>query len=98
MSKLDQSNEQLVRLVCEQRKEIRGLREDERVAARRPGPDGCNVRPPSVTLLAGNGLLRDVHEDTSTCGNNNPITVRKKSGATLNDIGEMIDEVCRADK
>ena len=68
-----------------------------RVAARRPGPDGDNVRPPSVTPLARNSLLCDVHEDTSTGRNENPITVRKKSGATLNDIGEMIDDVCRAD-
>ena len=51
MCKLDQSNEQLVRLVSEKRIEIRGLRDDVRVAARRPGPDGDNVRPPSVTLL-----------------------------------------------
>ena len=68
-----------------------------RVAVRRPEPNGDNVRPPSVTLLAGNSLLRDVNEDTSTGGNDNSITVRKKSGATLNDLGEMIDEVCRAD-
>ena len=54
---------------------LRGLRDDMRVAARRPGPDGDNVRSPSVTLLAGNSLLHDVHEDTSTGGNNNPITV-----------------------
>ena len=97
MSKLDQSNEQLVILVSEQRIEIRGLRDDVRVGARRPGPDGDNVRPPSVTLLAGHSLLRDVHEDTSTGGNDNPIAVRNKSGATLNGIGEMFDEVCRAD-
>ena len=93
MSKLDQSNEQLVILVSEQRIEICGLRDDARVGARRPGPDGDNVRPPSVMLLAGHSLLRDVHEDTSTGGNGNPITVLKKSGATLNGIGEMFDEV-----
>ena len=60
-------------------------------------PDINNARPPSVTLLAGNSLLRDVHDGAFTSGKRNAITVRKKSGATLNDIGEMIDEVSRAD-
>ena len=34
---------------------------------------------------------------SSTDGNDNPITVRKKSGVTINDIGNLIDEVCCAD-
>ena len=42
----------------------------------------------SVTLLAGNSLLRDV----SAVGIDT-IAVRRKSGATLDDIGDMIEEV-----
>ena len=95
--KLDKSNEQLVSLVSEQNNVIHALRDDRRVA-RRPGlPDIDNARSPSVTLLAGNSLLRDVHDGAFTSGKRNAITVRKKSGATLNDIVEMIDEVSRAD-
>ena len=78
MVKLDQSNEQLVRLVSEQHTEIRGLRDGMRLAAGGPTPD--NVRPPSVTLLAGNSLLCDVNEDTSA-GGNDKIIVRRKTGA-----------------
>ena len=35
-------------------------------------------------------------DDRSAGGNANPITIHKQSGATLNDIGDMIDDVCRA--
>ena len=81
-------------LVIEQNNVIHALRDDMRVA-RRPGlPDIDNAGPPSVTLLAGNSLLRDVHDGAFTSGKRNAITVLKKSGATLNDRdGEMIDEV-----
>ena len=41
-----------------------------------------------MTLLDGNSLLRDV----SAVGNDT-IAVRGKSGATLEDIGDMIEEV-----
>ena len=94
MVRLDQSNEKLVRLVSEQRTEIRGLMDGMRTVARGPTPD--NVRPPSVTLLAGNSLLRDVNEDMSTGGNNKTID-RRKSWATLDDICDMIEEVRRTD-
>ena len=46
----------------------------------------------SVTLLAGNCLLRDV----SAVGNDT-IAVRRKSGATLEDIGDMIEGVRHSD-
>ena len=92
MARLDQSNEKLVRLVSEQRTEIRGLRDGMRTVARGPTPD--NMRPPSMTLLADSRLLRDVNEDMST-GGNDKIIIRRKSGATLDDIGDMIKEVRR---
>ena len=46
----------------------------------------------SLTLLAGNSLLRDV----SAVGIDT-IAVRRKSGATLEDIGDMIEEVSHDD-
>ena len=49
-----------------------------------------------MTLLAGNSLLRDITDDMSGSGNEK-IIVRMKSGATLDDKGVMIEEVCRAD-
>ena len=65
MSKLDQSNEQLVRLVSEQRTEIRGLHDDVRVATRRPGPDGDSVRQASVTTQSPSARYRVPSSTTS---------------------------------
>ena len=43
-----------------------------------------------MTLLVGNSLLRDVRVNKTSSGN--PIKIRKKSGAILADIEQMIDD------
>ena len=46
-----------------------------------------------MTLLVGNSLLRDVRVDKTSSGN--PIKIRRKSGATLADIEQMIDDAAK---
>ena len=43
----------------------------------------------------GNSLLRDVHVDKPSSGN--PIKIRRKSGATLADIEQMIDDAANTE-
>ena len=88
--RLETSNQQLVTLVVEQRQEISGLRAEVKQGFRRPyaevaRPDG------RATLLVGNSLLSDVAFRKN--GDGSSTEVRKKSGATFNDIGELIDGV-----
>ena len=48
-----------------------------------------------MTLLVGNSLLRDVRVDKTSSGN--PIKIRRKSGATLADIEQMIDDAAKTE-
>ena len=93
---LERSNQQLVSLMGEQSQEIRGLREDIATGKRPDGyADANDGRPQAVTLLVGNSLLRDVHVDKMSSGN--PIKIRRKSGATLADIEQMIDDAANTE-
>ena len=93
---LERSNQQLVSLMGEQSQEIRGLREDIATSKRPDGyADANDGRPQAVTLLVGNSLLRDVHVDKTSSGN--PIKIRRKSGATLADIEQMIDDAANTE-
>ena len=96
IEKLACSNQQLVALVVEQQQDLRKLSENISIPTTTTDTTSDNVSPPSVTLLAGNSLLRDITDDMSASGNEK-IIVRKKSRATLDDIGVVIEEVCRAD-
>ena len=91
--KLETSNQQLVTLVVEQRQEIQSLRDVVTSGGNRPYADVARSRPHGSTLVVGNSLLRDVRLDNGADGEQ--ITIRRKSGATLKDIDQMIKEVGR---
>lgn len=97
--KLERSNQQLVTLVGEQHQEIRGLRDDIRTSSKRQNADtdadADEGRPQAVTLLVGSSLLRDVRVEKTSHGN--PIKIRRKSGATFTDIGEMIEDAAKTE-
>ena len=90
IEKLTCSNQQLVALVVEQQQDLRKLSENISIPTTTTNTiDSPHISDAkSVTLLAGNSLLRDV----SAVGIDT-IAVRRKSGATLEDIGDMIEEV-----
>ncbi|KAK2184895.1 hypothetical protein NP493_249g06029 [Ridgeia piscesae] len=80
----------------EQSQEIRRLREDIATSKRQNGDAESNDGgPQAVTLLVGNSLLRDVRVDKTSSGN--PIKIRRKSGATLADIEQMIDDAAKTE-
>ncbi|KAK2149609.1 hypothetical protein NP493_1130g00047 [Ridgeia piscesae] len=80
----------------EQSQEIRRLREDIATSKRQNGDaDSNDGGPQAVTLLVGNSLLRDVRVDKTSSGN--PIKIRRKSGATLADIEQMIDDAAKTE-
>ena len=91
IEKLTFSNQQLVALVVEQQQDLRKLCENISIptTTTTDTADSPHISDAkSVTLLVGNSLLRDV----SAVGIDT-IAVRRKSGATLEDIGDMIEEV-----
>ena len=90
IEKLTCSNQQLVALVVEQQQDLRKISENISIPTTTTDTtDSPHISDAkSVTLLAGNSLLRDV----SAVGIDT-IAVRRKSGATLEDIGDMIEEV-----
>ena len=93
--RLEESNRQLVVLVGEQRKEMSELRDGMKSA------NACSyadvVRAPrGVTLLVGNSLVRDI--DLMRTADGAETNVCCKSGASLAEIGDMIDEVANHDK
>ena len=55
--------------------------------------DANDGRSRAVTLLVVNSLLRDVRVDKMSNGNH--IKIRRKSGATLADIEQMIDDAAK---
>ena len=67
VTKLDQSNQQLMALVQEQRQEMRTLREDALTQRGRLSyadvTRTTQVKCTDTTLLLGNELLRDIHAD-----------------------------------
>ncbi|KAK2171895.1 hypothetical protein NP493_1005g00044 [Ridgeia piscesae] len=76
--------------------EIRHLREGIATSKRQDGDaDSNDGGPQAVTLLVGNSLLRDVRVDKTSSGN--PIKIRRKSGATLADIEQMIDDAAKTE-
>ena len=96
IEKLTFSNQQLVALVVEQQQDLRKLCENISIptTTTTDAADSPHISDAkSVTLLVGNSLLRDV----SAVGIDT-IAVRRKSGATLADIGDMIEEVRHDDK
>ena len=72
-----------------QSQEIRNLREDIATSKRQ------NCRSRAVTLVVGNSLLRGVRVDKTSDGD--PIKIRRKSGATLADIEQMIDDAAKTE-
>ena len=76
--------------------EIRRLREDIVTSKRQDGDaDSNDGGPQAVTLLGGNSLLRDVRVDKTSSGN--PIKIQRKSGATLADIEQMINDAAKTE-
>ena len=90
IEKLTCSDQQLVALVVEQQQDLRKLSENISIPTTTTNTiDSPHISDAkSLTLLAGNSLLRDV----SAVGIDT-IAIRRKSGATLEDIGDMIEEV-----
>ena len=94
--KLERPNQQLVSLMGEQSHEIRGLREDIATSKRPDGDaDANDGEPQAVTLVVGNSLVRDVRVDKTF--NGKPIKIRRKSGAALADIDQMIDDAAKTE-
>ena len=91
---LEQSNQQLIALVQEQRQEMRTLREDALTQRGRLSyadvTRATQVKRTDTTLLVGNELLRDVHADKTNDGN--LIKIRRLSGASFDEIGAMIED------
>ncbi len=96
---LEQSNQQLIALVQEQRQEMRTLREDALTQRGRLSyadvTRTTQVKRTDTTLLVGNELLRDVHSDKTNDGN--LIKIRRLSGASFDEIGAMIDDAATED-
>ena len=79
----------------EQSQEIRGLLKD---IATSNLPDAYYANdgiPQAVTLLVGDSVLRDVRVDKTP--NGIPIKIRRKSGATLADIEQMVDDAAKTE-
>ena len=89
IEKLTVSNQQLVALVVEQQQDLRKLSEK----TTNPITDTIDSNPKVETALVGNSLLRDVHFDGPD--NRSQIRVVKKSGATLKEIEQIIDEAAK---
>ena len=97
---IQESNQQLIALVQEQREEMRSLRED---ALQQNGRMSyadvtrtTQVKPTNTTLLVGNELLQDIHVDETKDGD--PIKIRRLSGAAFDAIGSMIDDAATEDR
>ena len=97
---IQESNQQLIALVQEQREEMRSLRED---ALQQKGrlsyadvTRTTQVKPTNTTLLVGNELLQDIHVDETKDGD--PIKIRRLSGAAFDAFGSMIDDAATEDR
>ena len=92
--KLERTNQQLVSWMGDQSQEIRGLRKDI-ATSNLPDAYANNWRPQAVALLVGDSVLRDVRVDQTL--NGIPIKIRRKSGATLADIEQMVDDAAKTE-
>ena len=95
MSEIRNANVQLVGILAEQQSELHRLREDlkERLPVSKANTQAEEtIDSPSkpTTLLVGNSLLRDVHHPVANDGSD--VTVQRKSGATLADLTDMLNE------
>ena len=95
MSEMRNANAQLVGILAEQQSELYRLREDlkERLPVSKANTQAEEtIDSPSkpTTLLIGNSLLRDVHHPVANDGSD--VTVQRKSGATLADLTDMLNE------
>ena len=95
MSEMRNANAQLVGILAEQQSELHRLREDlkERLPVSKANTQAeATIDSPSkpTTLLVGNSLLRDVHHPVANDGSD--VTVQRKSGATLADLTDMLNE------
>ena len=97
---LQESNQQLIVFVQEQREEMRSLRED---ALQQKGrlsyadvTRTTQVKPTNTTLLVGNELLHDINVAETKDGD--PIKIRRLSGAAFDPIGSMIDDAATEDR
>ena len=95
MSELQNTNAQLCGMLTDQQSELRRLREDFNdrlpVSKANTHAEATNDSPPKpTTLLVGNSLLRDVHHPVANNGSD--ITVQRRSGATLADLTDMLNE------
>ena len=89
ITRIEESNTQLVALVIEQQHNLCKL--SDKIS--NPITDTIDSTPKGETLLVGNSLLCDVHFDGPD--NRSQIRVGKKSGATFNEIEKMIDEAAK---
>ena len=76
----------------EQSQEIPGLRRDI-ATSNLPDAYANDGKPQAVTLLVGDSVLRDVRVDKTP--NGILIKIRRKSGATLADIEQMVDDAAK---
>ena len=89
MSKLEESNQQPVTVVVEQRQELPARRKEGK--RQNTDADVTCVRTKGMTLLVRNSMLRDVRLNKTADGKQ--IKIPRKSGVTFTDIGEMIDDI-----
>ena len=87
MRRLEESSQQLVTLVVEQMQEMRGLRDEVKTGFRRPYAQVAH--PVGRTTLVLDITVRDITLRKNDDGSS--IELRLSSGATLEDIGELID-------
>ena len=95
MSEMRNANAQLVGILAEHQSELHRLCEDlkERLPVSKANTQAeATIDSPSkpTTLLVGNSLLRDVHHPVANDGYD--VTVQRKSGATLADLTDMLNE------
>ena len=95
MSEMRNANAQLVGILAEHQSELHRLCEDlkERLPVNKANTQAeATIDSPSkpTTLLVGNSLLRDVHHPVANDGYD--VTVQRKSGATLADLTDMLNE------
>ena len=95
MSEMRNANAQLVGILAEQQSELHRLREDlkERLPVSKANTQAeATIDSPSkpTTLLVGNSLLRNLHHPVANDGS--AVTVQRKSGVTLADLTDMLNE------
>ena len=92
MSEMRNANAQLVGILAEQQSELREDLKERLPVSKANTQAEATIDSPSkpTTLLVGNSLLRDVHHPVANDGSD--VTVQRKSGATLADLTDMLNE------